>query len=97
MNNEGFDLEQKEEIKKLHQQKKEQWYYGNPAIIVAFLFVGPLALPLVFANPYMSKRKKIVASLIIIVLTLLLLKVTISSIDKIIEYYKLVFGFSEIN
>ena len=28
-------------------------------LIIAFLFVGPFALPLVWLNPYLSKRNKL--------------------------------------
>ena len=43
------------------QHKGGKWYYSSTAIIVAFLFLGPLAIPLVWLNP----RYNIVTRLLI--------------------------------
>lgn len=55
-------------------QLKKKWYYSPTAWVVAFLFVGPLAIPLVWLNPNYSLIKKAVISVIMIVVTIFLVQ-----------------------
>jgi hypothetical protein len=71
-------------------QEKPQapWYFKKSAVIVAFLCVGPLALPLLWLNPQTKLVNKIWISVVVLVLTYLLYLWTKQSIEVINEYYK---------
>jgi len=49
-----------------------KWYYKNSTIIVALMFVGPLALPLVWKNPQYKQNVKIAITVIVIIVTVFL-------------------------
>jgi hypothetical protein len=53
----------------LEKKPQEKWYLKTSVWVIAFLCAGPLALPLIWINPHYSKTKKIVISLIILVLS----------------------------
>ncbi len=50
-------------------QPKTKWYFKTYWIVIAFLCIGPLALPMVWFNPRFSKKTKIIVTIIIIVLS----------------------------
>jgi hypothetical protein len=60
-------------------------------LIVALLSVGPLALPLLWFNPRFSRKTKIIASVIIIVVSYYLGVAFVSSLKSLIRYYQAVF------
>ena len=68
-----------------------KWYFKTSSVIVAFLFIGPLALPLVWFNPRFSRRTKIIVTFAAIILTYYLTIVVINSLRAIISYYQLLF------
>ncbi|MBL7215065.1 MAG: zinc ribbon domain-containing protein [Phycisphaerae bacterium] len=49
-----------------------KWYHSTVTIVLGFLMIGPLVLPLVWKNPRYTLTVKVVASIIMIVLTILL-------------------------
>ena len=67
---------------------KEPWYFRNMSIFLAFLCVGPLALPLVWFNPRYKVYSKLIITAVCLVLTYFLTVWFIHSIQKIMEYYK---------
>ena len=68
------------------------WYFRTSTIIVAVLSVGPLALPLIWWRPQLSRAWKIGLTLGILVLTWFLYQVTMESIRVLREYSKLLEG-----
>lgn len=50
-----------------------KWYHSTSSLVMAVLFLGPLALPLVWVNPRYKQSVKIAISVAIIGLTVLLL------------------------
>ncbi|PIY84932.1 MAG: hypothetical protein COY77_00105 [Candidatus Omnitrophica bacterium CG_4_10_14_0_8_um_filter_43_18] len=70
------------------ENKAQKWYFKTSIIVVAFLCVGPLALPLVWFNPRFSLRTKLIISVIAIALTYYLTALTMDAINKIVTYYK---------
>ncbi|MBU1061787.1 MAG: hypothetical protein KJ952_03595 [Candidatus Omnitrophica bacterium] len=74
----------------LDKKQQGKWYFKTYALIMAFLFVGPFALPLVWLNPDFSVKKKSVITLIVIFITYFLGILVNNSLKTIIEYYKLV-------
>jgi uncharacterized membrane protein YvbJ len=75
----------------LEKKEPQKWYFKTSLIITAFLFVGPLALPLVWINPRFSPKVKIVISVITVILTYYLGILIAESLKTINEYYKTVF------
>ncbi len=52
--------------------RKAKWYHSNSTVIVAFLCLGPLALPLVWLNPRYNPAVKAILTVIILVVTVAL-------------------------
>ncbi len=80
----------------LIENKREQrkWFFKTSNLTVAFVCLGPLAplvLPLLWLNPYFSKKKKIIITIIVIILSIWLGKVLANSLKTILDYYKLIF------
>jgi len=70
-------------------QEPKKWYFRTWALVVSFLSVGPFMLPLVWVNPSLSKKTKIIISAIIIILSYLLLVVFLKSLKSLGDYYQL--------
>lgn len=70
----------------LDKKPREKWYFKTSILIIAFLCIGPLALPLFWLNPRFSNVTKIVVSIIIIVLSYYL-GVAVASAFKVISGY----------
>jgi len=70
---------------------QDKWYFKPYILIIAFLCIGPFALPLVWFNPQLSRRNKIIVSLIIIVLSYLLGILLVNSLKNIFQYYNYIF------
>jgi len=73
----------------LDKKKKEKWYFAMPTFIIALLCVGPLALPLCWFNPGFTRQKKIIISVIVIVLTYILTVMFANSVASLKSYYKM--------
>ncbi len=67
---------------------REKWYFMTSAMVIAFLCIGPLALPLIWLNPRFSQAKKILISGIILIVTCFFGILMFNSIKKITSYYK---------
>lgn len=75
----------------LDKKPPRKWYFKTGTLIIAFLCIGPFALPLLWFNPRFSKKQKIVISIIIIILSYLIGAVFVNSLRNIIRYYQQVF------
>ena len=73
----------------LVEKPKPKWYQKSGSIVMAFLVLGPLALPMVWFHPHYSRRKKIIITAIVLYLTYLLLKLCAQSVHEIRTYYQL--------
>jgi hypothetical protein len=51
--------------------KTGKWYHATPSIVIALLFVGPLALPLVWFHPRYKPLTKIAVTVLVLVVTVL--------------------------
>ena len=67
-------------------KSKTQWYFSTTNIVIAFLFVGPLALPLVWLHPRYKKPTKIIVTVIVGAITALVICLLIKTVPKILEY-----------
>jgi hypothetical protein len=70
-------------------EEKVPWYFRTTFVVLAFLAVGPLALPLLWWHPKMSPAWKIGLTIVILLLSWFLYQVTMESIRSIEEYYKM--------
>lgn len=75
----------------LDKKQQEKWYFKTYWLIIAFLCIGPLALPLLWINPRFSRRTKIIVSIIVIILSYYLIIITIKSLKTINSYYQQIF------
>ncbi len=69
----------------------EKWYFKTYWLVIAFLCVGPIALPLLWINPRFSRKRKIVISAVIIIVTYYLTIVMVNSLKAISSYYQQIF------
>ena len=76
----GEFLEKKEPVK---------WYFKTNLLVMAFLCLGPLALPFLWLNPRFRLRRKIAVTVAIIVLSCYLGIVVANSLRSISQYYKI--------
>jgi len=73
-------------------EKKLPWYFRTSFIVLAVCSVGPLALPLIWWHPHITRAWKIGLTIGILVLSWLLYQATMVSIRTIMENYKLLEG-----
>ena len=52
-------------------QPKTKWYFATPTVVIALLCLGPLALPLVWANPRYKVITRVIVTVIVIAMTVL--------------------------
>lgn len=69
-------------------ETKGKWYHKTSMIVVAFLCVGPLALPLIWIHPRYDLTKKIVGTILMVVATYVLWVVMKDSFDRIMNQYR---------
>ncbi len=67
---------------------REKWYFKASTMVIAFLCIGPFALPLIWFNPRFNQVQKILISSSIIVITCFLGILMFNSIKNITSYYK---------
>jgi hypothetical protein len=75
----------------LNKPAQTKWYFKTYSIVIIFLCLGPLALPLVWFNPRFSRDKKIILTIIIIILSYYLGAMLINSLRSIKDYYGILF------
>ncbi len=75
----------------LEKKEPQKWYFKTSTLVTAFLFIGPLALLLVWLNPRFSQKTKIIISVITVILTYWLVIVVSDSLKAINQYYKAIF------
>ncbi|MFH0771469.1 MAG: zinc ribbon domain-containing protein [Candidatus Omnitrophota bacterium] len=76
----------------LNKKPQTKWYLKTSSFIVAFLCVGPIALPLIWLNPNYSRAKKWVISAAVIVVSYILWVWFSNALKSINEYYKQMIG-----
>ncbi len=71
---------------------KPPWYFQKAFIIIAFFSIGPLALPLIWWHPRISRNGKIGWTILVLVCSWFLFLAMQESIRTLQEYYKLLEG-----
>jgi uncharacterized membrane protein YvbJ len=72
---------------------KLPWYFGNVFLIIMLLSIGPLALPIVWFHPTMTRKSKIGITIITLVVTYLLYLLTAMAMRKLYEILDALGGF----
>ena len=75
----------------LNKKPREKWYFKTSWLVVAFLCIGPLALPFLWLNPHLSRRTKIIITIIVIILSYYLTILMVDSLRTIRGYYQQIF------
>ena len=70
------------------EEKKIPWYYRGGGLVTAFLVVGPLMLPLVWLHPTMTRSRKMLWTVVLLILSYFLVVVTMESFKKIGDSYQ---------
>lgn len=68
------------------------WYYRKPFVLFAVCFVGPLALPLIWWNPQITRVWKIILTVVLLALTWMLYGATMESIRILKDNLRLIQG-----
>ena len=74
----------------LDKKKKGKWYFSMATFVVALLCVGPFALPLYWFNPRHTLKRKIIVSIIVVVLTYFLSVMLVKSVNSLKSYYQMI-------
>ena len=72
-----------------------KWYFKTYGFILAFLCVGPLALPLVWINPRYRRSKKIFITVITLFICYIVFALLARSTESIYNYYNQVLQLSK--
>ena len=67
------------------------WFFRTGTVVSALLCLTALALPLVWFNPYYSRRTKVVVTIIVGAVTYFALVALAQATKSLNEYYKLIF------
>lgn len=62
-----------------------KWYYSTSSLIMAVMFLGPLALPLVWVNPRYKQTTRIAITVAVIGLTIVLFYLMINTYMQVSE------------
>ncbi len=63
----------------------KRWYFSTPVVVLSLLCLGPLALPLVWLNPYYKPLTRAIISIIALIVTFLCLYIMISAYANLFE------------
>ncbi|MFA5335552.1 MAG: zinc ribbon domain-containing protein [Candidatus Omnitrophota bacterium] len=69
-------------------KEQRKWFFKTYAFVIAFLCIGPLALPMVWFNPNYGRTKKINITLAALAVTVLIGIVFAKSLEVVTGYYK---------
>ena len=72
-------------------RQETKWYFRTTWLVIAFLCIGPLALPMVWFNPRFGWKTKITVTIIVIVVTYFLWILVGNSLKSIKQYYDIIF------
>jgi hypothetical protein len=72
----------------LNKKAGVKWYFKPYWLVVAFFCVGPFMLPLVLLHPHLSRNKKIVISIVIVLLSILGGVLLYNSMKSLGYYYE---------
>jgi len=75
----------------LDKRPQTKWYFKPYALIIAFLCLGPLALPLIWLHPRFGGKTKIVITAVVVIFSYYLGIMFVNSLKSINMYYQQIF------
>ncbi len=66
-------------------KRDKKWYFTTPVVVLLLLCLGPLALPLVWLNPYYKPLTRAIISIITLIVTFLCLYLMINAYAHLFE------------
>ncbi|MFA5164845.1 MAG: zinc ribbon domain-containing protein [Candidatus Omnitrophota bacterium] len=66
---------------------QRKWYFKTYAFVIAFLCIGPFALPMVWFNPDYGRMKKLNITLAALIVTVVIVIAFAKSLEVIGGYY----------
>ena len=78
----------------LTKKSKTKWYFQPYWLVIAFLCVGPFMLPLVWFSPQLNRIKKLIWTVIIVLISYWLYMWLQHFLKSITEYYQFIFSHS---
>lgn len=72
-------------------QNRPRWYFKTWSLVASFICVGPFMLPLVWANPRFSLKRKIIITLLVLIVSYILAEILLKSLKSISSYYQLAY------
>jgi len=73
----------------LEKKPQEKWYFKTYFLVITFLCIGPLVLPLIWLHPTFSRKKKIIITIIVVIISYLLGSLLVNALKSISRYYQL--------
>ncbi len=64
---------------------KTKWYFSTSSIVIAILCLGPLGLPLVWANPRYKTAVKLLVTVIVVSISILFCYLTVNTYLQLTE------------
>lgn len=65
-----------------------KWYFKTYVYIIAFLCIGPFALPLAWMNPRYDMIKKVIITVVTLIVSYILALYLAKSVESILKYYQ---------
>lgn len=79
----------------LNKNVASKWYFKTNVLVIAFLSVGPFALPLLWFNPQGSRKNKIFITVVVVIVSYFLTIAFANSIKSIKNHYQQIFELLE--
>ncbi|MBN3038054.1 MAG: zinc ribbon domain-containing protein [Candidatus Omnitrophica bacterium] len=73
----------------LQKREPRPWYFQPYVFYLAFICLGPLALILLWVNPFYNRNTKIIGTVIVLILSYLLILWLSWAIGTLREYYRI--------
>jgi len=71
--------------REIRKPRPKKWYLATGTVVLALLFLGPMALPLVWINPRFKILTKAIVTVIVVVVTILCLYLTVYAYQNLID------------
>jgi hypothetical protein len=65
--------------------RPKKWYFATGTVVLALLCLGPIALPLVWANPRYKILTRVIVTVIVLVVTVLSLYLVVYAYENLIN------------
>jgi hypothetical protein len=71
--------------REVRKPRPKKWYLATGSVVLALLFLGPIALPLVWMNPRFKISTRAIVTVIVVVGTILLMYMAVSIYQRMLD------------